>query len=73
MKSKLSVCFLLALAAVVAWVSVEAYRLWEATQQVAASQQLEIRVAKKVEMARARQLHLANADPSTHPAGAEQK
>jgi len=73
MKSKSSVIALLALVAVGGWASVEACRLWTATQQVAASQQLEMRVAGKVQAARAKQLQLANTDPSAHGAGAGQK
>ncbi|MEY2410283.1 MAG: hypothetical protein QOF48_2953 [Verrucomicrobiota bacterium] len=73
MKSKSSLFVLLALAAVVGWASVEAYRLWVATQQVAASQSIEMRVAANVESARARQVHFAHADPSARSAGAARK
>ena len=62
MKSKSSLIFLCALTILVGWTSVEAYRLWVATQQVAASQQLQMRVGARVEAARAKQVHLANAD-----------
>lgn len=62
MKSKLSSALLLALTAFVGWASVEAYRLWVATQQVAASQELQMRVGAQVEAARVKQFHLANAD-----------
>ena len=73
MKSKSSLWILLALVAAVAWASVESYRLWEATQQVAASQQLEMRVAAKLEAARAKHSQFANADASARPANANQK
>jgi flagellar basal body-associated protein FliL len=73
MKSKSSLWILLALVAAVAWASVETYRLWEATQQVAASQQLEMRVAAKLEAARAKHYQLANTDPSVRGASASQK
>jgi hypothetical protein len=62
MKFKSSYVCLGILAAVVAWTSAEAYRLWVATQEVAASQQLQMRVAARVEAARAKQVHLAHAD-----------
>jgi flagellar basal body-associated protein FliL len=73
MKSKSSLFVLLALAAVVGWASVEAYRLWVATQQVAASQSIEMRVSANVESARARQVQFAHADPSARGAGAARK
>ncbi len=73
MKSKSSFFALLALAAVVGWTSVEACHLWAATQQVAVSQQLEMRVSARVEVARARQLQLANTDASARGPGAVQK
>jgi hypothetical protein len=73
MKSKSSLIALLVLAAVVGWASVEACHLWVATQQVAASQQLEMRVSARVEAARARQLQLANSDASARGPGAGQK
>ena len=69
MKSKSSFVFLVALAAVVGWTSAEAYRLWVAPQQVATSQQLQMHVAARVEAARAKQLHLANVDPSARGPG----
>ena len=73
MKSKLSLVALLALAAVVGWTSVEAWHLWVATQQVAATQQVEMRVSARIETARAKQLHLANTDASARGPGAGQK
>jgi flagellar basal body-associated protein FliL len=73
MKSKASLWILLALVAAVAWASVETYRLWVATQQVAASQQMEMRVAAKLEAARAKHAQFANADASARPANASQK
>ena len=63
----------MALAAVVVWASVETYRLWVATQQVAASQQIEMRVAARLEAARAKHYELANTDPSARNANASQK
>jgi|GEM_PF-6293599 hypothetical protein len=67
-KSKLSLFVLLALGVSVGWASVETYRLWVATQLVAASQQQEIRVAAKLDAARAKHYQLANTDPSARPA-----
>lgn len=72
-KPKSSIWLLLVLGAVVAWASVETYRLWVATQQVAASQQLEMRVAAKLEAARAKNAHFAKADPAAPGTGANQK
>jgi len=73
MKLKTSFLCLGILAVVVGWTSVEAYRLWVATQQVAASQQLQMRVDARVEAARAKQLHLANVDGSARGASAIHK
>ncbi len=72
-KSKSSLWILLFLGAMVGWASLETYRLWVATQQVAASQQLELRVAAKLETARAKHTHFANAEESARAAGASQK
>lgn len=72
-KSKSSLLILLALAAAVGWASVETYRLWVATQQVAASQQQEMRIAAKLEAVRAKHYDFANADASARPAAAKQK
>ena len=58
MKSKSSLIALAALAVVVGWASAETYNLWVATQQVAASQQLEMRVSAKLDSVRARQIQL---------------
>ena len=73
MKSKSSIWLLVLLGAVVGWASLETYRLWVATQQVAASQQLELRVAAKLETARAKHAQFANAEESARAAGASQK
>ena len=73
MKSKSSTWLLLALFAAVGWASVETWRLWVATQQVAASQQLEMRVAAKLEAARAKHYQLANTDPSARGGSSSQK
>ena len=73
MKSKSSTWLLLALGAVVGWASLETYRLWVATQQVASSQQLEMRVAAKLEVARAKHAQFANTDPSARGASSSQK
>jgi flagellar basal body-associated protein FliL len=72
-KSKSSLWILLLLGAMVAWASLETCRLWVATQQVAASQQLELRVSAKLEAARAKHAHFANAEESARAAGASQK
>jgi len=72
-KSKSSLGLLLLLGAVVCWASLETYRLWVATQQVASSQQLEMRVAAKLEAARAKNAHFAKADAATPSTGAAQK
>jgi hypothetical protein len=60
---------LLAVAAVVCWTSVETFRLWEATRQADASQQLQLRTGAKLETARARQTQVVHveAPPSTTP------
>ena len=71
MKSKSSLWVLLALTAAVGWTSVETYRLWVATQNVAASQQQEMRVSAKLAAARAKHAQFANTDPSAR--GASQK
>lgn len=73
MKSKSSTWVLLALAAAVGWASVETYRLWVATEQVASSQQQELRVAAKLEAARAKHYQLANTDPSARAGSPNQK
>ena len=73
MKSKSSLIALLVLAVAVSWTSLETYKLWGATQQVAASQQLEMRVSAKLDAVRARQLHLASADASARGPGVPQK
>jgi len=72
-KSTSSILLLLALAAVVGWACLETYRLWVATQQVANSQQIELRVAARLEAARAKHYELANTDASARGAGANQK
>ncbi len=73
MKSKSSIWILLFLGAMVGWASLETYRLWVATQQVAASQQLELRVAAKLEAARAKHTQFANTEESARAAAASQK
>jgi len=72
MKSKSSLWILLALLAVVGWASLETYRLWIATQQVADSQQLQMRVSAKLVALHAKHAHFANAEESAR-AGANQK
>ena len=52
--------WLLALAAVASWTSVETIRLWQATQQVEASQHLQLRTSAHLEAARARSFRVAN-------------
>lgn len=73
MKSKSSLVALLVLAVVAGWTTAETYRLWQATEQVAASQKLEMRVAAKVAAVRARQLQLATVDASARGSGSAQK
>jgi len=73
MKSKSSLWVLLALVAVVGWASVETYRLYVATQQVAASQQLEMKVSAKLEAVRAKHYDFANTDASARGAAANPK
>ena len=57
------VVWLLALAAVAGWTSVETFRLWQATQQVEASQQLQLRTSTHLEAARSRSFRVANNEP----------
>ncbi len=64
MKSKLSLIALCALAVVAGWTSVETYKLWRNTQQVAASQQIELRVSAKVAALRNKQPQVVTVDPS---------
>ena len=73
MKSKSSLIALVALFAVASWTSVEAWKLWQATQQVADSQQLELKVSAKVAALRARQVQVVNVDPSARGTGSPQK
>lgn len=73
MKSKAFTALLAAALAVVAWATVETYRLWDATQQVAASQEKQIHMAAKLDAVRARQAHLATVDPSARGSSAPQK
>ena len=62
---KNSSLWLLALAAVAGWASVETFRLWQATQQAEASQQLQLRSGARLEAARARNFRVANVDAPT--------
>ena len=55
--------WLLALAVVASWTSVETIRLWQATQQVEASQQLQLRTSTRLEVARSRSFRVANTEP----------
>ena len=60
---KNSNCFWLSLLAVVAgWTSVETFRLWEATEQITASQELQLRVNTRYEAARAKNTRFAQTD-----------
>jgi hypothetical protein len=56
---KKSLILLAALAVVAGWASVETFRLANATQQAADSQQQQFRVAQKVEASRARNVQVA--------------
>ena len=73
MKSKSSLWILLALLAVVGWASLETYRLWVATQQVADSQQLQMQVSAKLVALRAKHAHFVNTEESARAVGASQK
>ena len=64
--------WLLAVAAVVCWASLESFRLWEATQQAAESQQLHLHASAKLEAARAKQTQVAHVE-APQPSGAVQK
>lgn len=64
---KKSWIWLLALAAVASWASVEAFRLAQATQQVADSQQQQLRVTAKAEASRAKNLQVAHSESSPTP------
>ena len=60
---KNSNCLWLALLAMVAgWTSVETFRLWEATEQITASQELQLRVNTRYEAARAKNARFAQTD-----------
>jgi len=61
-----------AMAAVVGWASLETFRLWEATEQADASQQLQLRAGAKLEAARSKKTQVANVEAS-QPNGAGQK
>ena len=56
--------WVLALAVVASWTSVETIRLWQATQQVEASQQLQLRTSTRLEAARSRSFRVANNEPA---------
>ncbi len=62
--------WLFAIAAVAGWASLETFRLWQATEQAGASQQLQLRASARLEAARARQTQVAHADPAV-PANAQ--
>jgi flagellar basal body-associated protein FliL len=73
MKSKSSLWILLALLAVVGWASLETYRLWVATQQVADSQQLQMQVSAKLVALHAKHAHFANTEESARGPNPSQK
>lgn len=73
MKQKFFFTLLVAALAVVGWATVETFRLWTATQQVAASQETEMRVSAKLASLRAKQANLATVDASARGGSAPQK
>ena len=62
MKQKVFFTLLVAALGVVGWATVETARLWKATQEVADSQQLEMRTSAKLASVRAKHASLANVD-----------
>ena len=68
---KTSVICLLAIAAVVGWASFETFRLWEATEQAAVSQQLHLRASAKLEAARAKQTQVVHNDAAQASSAAQ--
>ena len=64
--------WLLTVAALVGWASVETFRLWDATQQAAASQQLHLRTSTRLEAARAKNVQVAHSE-AAQPANSAQK
>lgn len=69
MKQKIFFTLLVAALTVVGWATVETFRLFAATQQVADSQVTEMRVAAKLASVRAKHANLANVDPSAREGG----
>jgi hypothetical protein len=65
--------WLLALAAMAGWASVETFRLAQATQQAADSQQQQLRVTAKTQAFLAKNIQIAHTDPSTSPAASPEK
>jgi len=59
---KKSFIWLLALAAVAGWACVETFRLAQATDQVAESQQQQLRTSTKVEASRAKNVQVVQTD-----------
>jgi len=70
---KKSWIWLAALAAVASWASVETYRLAQATQQAADSQQQQLRVAARAEACRAKNVQVAHSDSSPSPNASTEK
>ena len=73
MKQKVFFTLLVAALVAVGWATVETFRLWNATQQVAASQATEMQVSAKLASLRARQANLATVDASARGNTAPQK
>ena len=64
---KKSWIWLVALALVAGWTSFETFRLAQATQQAADSQQQQLRVAAQAEASRAKNVQVAHSDSSPDP------
>jgi hypothetical protein len=70
---KKSWIWLVALALVAGWASVETFRLAQATQQAADSQQQQLRVTALAEASRARNVQVAHSDSSPPPNASTEK
>jgi hypothetical protein len=70
---KKSWIWLLALALVAGWASVETFRLAQATQQAADSQQQQLRVTAKAQASLARNLQVAHSEPPNPGASSEKR
>jgi hypothetical protein len=70
---KKSWIWLLALALVAGWASVETFRLAQATQQAADSQQQQLRVTAKAQASLARNVQVAHSETPPNPGASSEK